>query len=40
MMDDVNACLAADTNQSLVQKTGFAISLFLDMRKDLHMEPK
>eukprot|EP00435_Cladocopium_sp_Y103_P009314 s83_g2.t1 len=38
-MDDLNVCLAAESNSALVRKTGFALSLLLDMCSDMHMEP-
>eukprot|EP00435_Cladocopium_sp_Y103_P058160 s489_g20.t1 len=38
-MDDLNVCLAADTNLALERKTSFALSLLLDLCQDLHMQP-
>eukprot|EP00435_Cladocopium_sp_Y103_P038730 s21_g10.t1 len=38
-MDDLNVCLAADSNLALERKTSFALSLLLDLCQDLHMQP-
>eukprot|EP00435_Cladocopium_sp_Y103_P071791 s39_g38.t1 len=38
-MDDLNVCLAADTNLALERKTSFALSLLLDLCQELHMQP-
>eukprot|EP00435_Cladocopium_sp_Y103_P054660 s55_g17.t2 len=38
-MDDLAVCLAADSNCALERKTGFALSLLLDLCHDMHMEP-
>eukprot|EP00435_Cladocopium_sp_Y103_P071932 s558_g38.t1 len=38
-MDDLNVCLAADTNCALERKTCFALSLLLDLCREHHMEP-
>eukprot|EP00435_Cladocopium_sp_Y103_P067617 s350_g30.t1 len=38
-MDDLAVCVAADSNNALERKTGFALSLLLDLCHELHMEP-
>lgn len=38
-MDDLNVCIAADTNQGIERKAGMAMSLLLDRCKEMHMEP-
>ena len=38
-MDDLNVCLAADTNHGIERKTATALSILLDMCKAFHMEP-
>ena len=38
-MDDLNVCLAADTNPGIERKAGVALSLLLDKCREFHMEP-
>ena len=38
-MDDLNVCLAADTNQGIENKAAVATSLLLDQCRQYHMEP-
>ena len=38
-MDDLNVCIAADSNLGLERKAGLAMSLLLDQCREMHMEP-
>ena len=38
-MDDLNVCIAADTNAGVERKAGLAMSLLLDQCRHMHMEP-
>ena len=38
-MDDLCVCLCASSNSELIEKTTFALSLLIDMCKDMHMQP-
>ena len=38
-MDDLCVCLCASSNGALIERTGYALSLLIDLCKSMHMQP-